>query len=158
MVLMLKNKYFWLRFGLANVINNHLRLNKICVCREFLTLILINCIRQTKSESKKYILPTSWHCKMKTGHITFKSIQEVFLSQRLFVFEYYLLFSLKKILWNNDKKRFYTRGTLKGILISRLDKIPTLYRDWLRSLNLQKGWSFELHRREGGLKDIHRIA
>ena len=27
------------------------------------------------------------------------------------------------------------RGTLRGIWISRPAKIPTLYRDWLRSLN-----------------------
>ena len=30
------------------------------------------------------------------------------------------------------QKRFYTRGTLRGIRISRLAKIPTLVRDWLR--------------------------
>ena len=29
----------------------------------------------------------------------------------------------------------YTRGTLRGIRISQLAKIPTLYRDWLRFLN-----------------------
>ena len=32
------------------------------------------------------------------------------------------------------QKRFYTRGTFWGMRISRMDKIPTLYRDWLRSL------------------------
>ena len=32
-------------------------------------------------------------------------------------------------------KRFYTRGTIRGIRISRLAKIPNLYRDWLSSLN-----------------------
>ena len=32
------------------------------------------------------------------------------------------------------QKRFYTRKTLKGIIISQLPKIPPLYRDWLRSL------------------------
>ena len=34
-----------------------------------------------------------------------------------------------------NQKRFYTRGTLRGIRISRMAKIITLYRDWLRSLN-----------------------
>ena len=34
-----------------------------------------------------------------------------------------------------NQKRFYTRGTLKGIRISRLAKIPNLYPDWLRSIN-----------------------
>ena len=38
------------------------------------------------------------------------------------------------LLWF-QKKRFDTRGTLRGIRISRLAKIPTIYRDWLRSLN-----------------------
>ena len=33
----------------------------------------------------------------------------------------------------SGNKRFYTRGTLRGIRISRLAKIPTL--PWLRSLN-----------------------
>ena len=33
------------------------------------------------------------------------------------------------------QKRFYTRGTLRGISILRLDEIATLYRDWLISLN-----------------------
>ena len=31
-----------------------------------------------------------------------------------------------------DTKRFYTRGTLRGIRISRLAKIHTLYRDNIR--------------------------
>ena len=29
-----------------------------------------------------------------------------------------------------ERKRFYTRGTLSRLRISRLAKIPTLYRDW----------------------------
>ena len=33
------------------------------------------------------------------------------------------------------QKRFFTRGTLRSIRISRLAKIPTLYHDWLRYLN-----------------------
>ena len=36
------------------------------------------------------------------------------------------------------QKRFYTRGTLRRILISRLVKIPTLYCEWLRSLKLDQ--------------------
>ena len=31
-----------------------------------------------------------------------------------------------------------------------MTKFPTLYRDWLRPLNKEKGWLFELPRREGG--------
>ena len=34
-----------------------------------------------------------------------------------------------------EQKRLYTRRTLRSIRISRLAKIPTLYCDWLRSLN-----------------------
>ena len=49
------------------------------------------------------------------------------------------------------EKRFWTRGALSSIMSSRLAKIPTFYRYWLRCL-------FELHRREGGLKDIHCSA
>ena len=44
------------------------------------------------------------------------------------------------------QKRFYTRGTIRGIRISRLAKIPPLYQDWLRSLNREEGQLFELHR------------
>ena len=40
---------------------------------------------------------------------------------------------------NQQQKRFYTRETLTSIRIPRLAKIPTLYRDWLRSLNIRKG-------------------
>ena len=39
-----------------------------------------------------------------------------------------------KSMWS-QQKRFYTRGTLRSIRISQLTKIPTLYRDWLSSLN-----------------------
>ena len=49
----------------------------------------------------------------------------------------------------DNKMRFYTRGTLRSIRISILAKIQTLYRDWLRSLNPEKGYLFDLHRREG---------
>jgi hypothetical protein len=54
------------------------------------------------------------------------------------------------------EKRFYTRGTLRSIRISRLAKIPTLYRDWLRSLKKEKGQLFELHRKDD--KVIHCSA
>ena len=54
------------------------------------------------------------------------------------------------------KKRFYTRGTLRGIRISRLAKIPTLYRDWLRSLNYYCDY-LSCIERKGGLKDIHAL-
>ena len=40
------------------------------------------------------------------------------------------------------QKRFYTRGTLKSIMIPRLTKIPTLYRDCLRSLEVREGLIF----------------
>ena len=33
----------------------------------------------------------------------------------------------------SNQMRFYTRETLRSIMIPRLAKIPTLYRDWLRS-------------------------
>ena len=47
--------------------------------------------------------------------------------------------SLFKELKVKEQKRFYSRGTLRSIRISRLAKIPTLYRDWLGSLNLKEG-------------------
>ena len=53
-----------------------------------------------------------------------------------------------------NQKRFYTRGPLRGIRISLLAKIPTLDRDWLISLDYGRGKLFELHRMEGGFKDI----
>ena len=37
-------------------------------------------------------------------------------------------------------------------------KIATLYRDWLRSFKLEKSELFELHRGEGGGKDINWSA
>ena len=44
--------------------------------------------------------------------------------------------------------RFYTRGALRSIWVSRQVEI----------LELRKGELFELHRREGKLKDIHCSA
>ena len=38
-----------------------------------------------------------------------------------------------------QQKRFYIRGTLKFMMISQLTKIPTINRDWLRSLAYVKG-------------------
>ena len=52
---------------------------------------------------------------------------------------------------NIEQKRFYNRGIFCGIRIYRLAKITTLYRDWLRSLNLEKCLLIELHRKERGL-------
>ena len=46
------------------------------------------------------------------------------------------------------QKRFYNRGTLRGIRISQIAKIPNSYGDWLRSLNLEMGKLFEFQRRE----------
>ena len=39
-------------------------------------------------------------------------------------------------------------------MVLQLAKIPTIYRDWQRCVKLEKGLSFELHRREGGGKSI----
>ena len=36
---------------------------------------------------------------------------------------------------NFIQKRFYNRGTLRGIRIPRWAKIPTLHSDWLRFFN-----------------------
>ena len=47
------------------------------------------------------------------------------------------------------QKRFYTRGTLKNIRVSRSAKIPILYRDWLRSLNEEKGLIISVEKNEG---------
>ena len=51
-----------------------------------------------------------------------------------------------------SQKIFYTRETLRGIKISRLAKIPNLYRDWMIFLNLENFHLFELHRRKGGFE------
>ena len=40
--------------------------------------------------------------------------------------------------------------------MSILAKISNLFRDWSRSLNYEKGLSFECIKREGSLKDTHR--
>jgi hypothetical protein len=40
--------------------------------------------------------------------------------------------SANPILKEVEQKKFYTRGTLRGVRISRLAKILTLYRDWQR--------------------------
>ena len=39
----------------------------------------------------------------------------------------------------SQKERFYTRGTIRGISISSLSEIPTLYLNWLSSLNQENG-------------------
>ena len=56
------------------------------------------------------------------------------------------------------EKRFYIRGTLRSIRSSPLSKIPTLYRDWLRSLNKKRVDYLSCIEGEGGLKDIHYSA
>ena len=50
--------------------------------------------------------------------------------------------------------RFYTTGTIRVFCLA---KIPTFYRDWLRSLNLKKGLIICIVGK-GGLKDIHCIT
>ena len=56
------------------------------------------------------------------------------------------------------KKRFYSRGTLRGIRISRLANIPTLYHNCLRSF-IKKGVNcLSCIEGKGGGKDIHCIA
>ena len=39
------------------------------------------------------------------------------------------------IMLRSKEKRFYTGGTVRGVRISRLAEIPTLYYDLLKSLN-----------------------
>ena len=46
------------------------------------------------------------------------------------------------------KKRFYTRGTLRGIRILELARIRFLYRNLIK----EKGLLFELHKRKGGFE------
>ena len=46
------------------------------------------------------------------------------------------------ILGGVELKRFYTRGTLRSIMLSRLTKIPTLYRNLAEMLELRKGLFF----------------
>ena len=47
------------------------------------------------------------------------------------------------------EKRLYNRETIIGVQDSGLVKIPTLYHDWLGSMNEEKGELFEDH-----IKDI----
>ena len=60
--------------------------------------------------------------------------------------------------WGKNQKRFYNRGTLRGIRISRWAKIPTLYRDWLRSFNRKRGNYLSRIDGKEGLKVNHCIA
>ena len=53
------------------------------------------------------------------------------------------------------QKRFYTRGTLRRIRIPRLAKIPTLYRNWLRSLKQKRVHNLSCLKDKGGGKDIY---
>ena len=55
------------------------------------------------------------------------------------------------------QKRFYTRGTLRGIRISQLAWIPTFYHVWLRSLNLEMGEFLEFPRIEGEF-ELHSMC
>ena len=57
-----------------------------------------------------------------------------------------------------EQNRFYNRGIFRGIRIYRLSKITTLYRDWLRSLNLEKCFLISCIEKKGGFEDIHCIA
>ena len=50
-------------------------------------------------------------------------------------------------------KKFYNRTRIR---ISRLSKIPTLFPDWSRSLNLEKGYLFDCIEREEDFKDTSR--
>ena len=43
------------------------------------------------------------------------------------------------------QKRLYNRETIKGVRISQWAEILQLHHDWQRSLNKEKGQSFELH-------------
>ena len=69
---------------------------------------------------------------------------------------YSLFFSLQILLFFKSAffkcKRNSTLEEHYRVRILRLAKIPTLYRDWLRSLNYEKGSLFEFHGREGGFK------
>ena len=46
--------------------------------------------------------------------------------------------------------RYSTLDKQRALRFPKWAKIPTLYRDKLRSLKQEKGLLFELHRREGG--------
>ena len=56
------------------------------------------------------------------------------------------------------QKRFYTRRTFRGINISRLDKIPILYRGWPRSLIYKSVNYLSCIEGKGSLKDIQCSA
>ena len=51
------------------------------------------------------------------------------------IHQYYFVDCIEIQNYKHKQERFYTRAKLRGIRISRLDKIPTLYYDLLRSLN-----------------------
>ena len=53
------------------------------------------------------------------------------------------------------QKRFYTRETLKSLMIPRLEKIPTLYLDWLRFLKKEMGRFLSCTEGMGVGKDNH---
>ena len=57
--------------------------------------------------------------------MTFLDIVVILKSMFMFLFVY--------LIWFLYKKRFYNRGTLTNIRISRITKDPTLYSYWLKS-------------------------
>ena len=89
-------------------------------------------------QQSAFIPPFSYDYMTLTNHDRVNDIQQIisFLLRELFI--YYKLSC--NWTWSGEGsyknlKRFYTRGTLRGIRISQLAKIPFIYRDWLRTLN-----------------------
>ena len=85
----------------------------------------------------------NWFCQKWVGN-TFPLLKPPLAAN--FNFEYILATHIAYFVWKQQQhmylctsyniwqKRFYTKGTLTSVRIHWLAKIPTLYRDWLRSL------------------------
>ena len=71
----------------------------------------------------------------RSNNFKFQSLDLIFLTPKVLVLDTKLLLHIdQKSFWKVLKqKSFYTRGTLRGIRNSRMAKIPTFYRNWLKS-------------------------
>ena len=66
--------------------------------------------------------------------------------------------SVKRKIVMTCQKRVHTRATLKRIWISRLDKIPTFYRDGWDPWSKKSVYCLSCIKGKGGGKDIHCSA
>ena len=138
----------------------------VCV-GNFLPLMLFNWICHNKSESELFLYTRNLKNKrlkpafeykitfwiyvlvlwIHKGYCVVKKlvwnvrIKAFWYTKIVLIFRWIFMYQKSKCIfgWRIIKqKRFYTRGILRGIRISRLAIIPSLYHDWLRYLSYEK--------------------